>query len=302
MSTLIAAAALFGTSLACPGGCKLTVYEHRRGKGWSTSYGEGGHGKMGWYNDRTSGVQLTAGCTAELYEHPNFGGNKLVFQSGNSNLIYDIYGIKFTGTNIQMEDKISSVKVYKTGGRRRTEDAFGELSGRDPLCEWILQDGLDHDWAFGTNDMEKAAEIDRLIQDCEDEFSEEVPLAQCKMYVYVIAAYYDSEELINDLKFNPLEETPESEYMRCGLVATKINDAIESGKLSGVKLVEGEDGEDDTFELEEPTFGQDVVYTEYNGAVETLLSVGAMISMAIGQTLVKVCRDFDPVDHHYLLA
>jgi len=202
-----------------------------------------------------------------------------------------------------IDNKLESAKVYN-GRRRMTGPGFFDsFQERDPLCEWILQDGLDNKWTFGDNQAEKDAEMDHLLDMCEEEFPEDDARDQCKLYVYAIAAYYDDAELVEDLKFNPEEETADTEYMLCGRVATKINQAIEDGKVSGIKLIKGEDGEPDMFELEEADIERHPVYVkDGSDAIATLLSVGAMISMVVANTLVKVCRDFDPVDYHWLLA
>lgn len=297
-------AALVGTAVACSSGprkCTLTLYENEFGKGRWDTYNNGDHGSLGYQNNRASSIQLTGSCKVELYTGPNFTGKRVDYETG-ANAGIAILNLKERNFR-DLDDKLQSAKVMPND-RRRAEGMFESFQERDPLCEWILQDGLDGDWSFGHSKEDKDEEISNLLHHCEEEFEEGEALDQCKFYVYAVAAFYDDEDLVNDLKFDPEMETADTEYMRCGVVTTKVNQAIIDGKLAGIKMIMGTDGEADKFMLEEADFAHNhpVFVDNADGAIATILSVGAMISMVVANTLVKVCRDFDPVDYHWLLA
>jgi len=297
--------ALAGTALACGSGphkCTLKLYEHEFGKGRFDTYDNGDHKSLGYQNNRASSIQLTGSCKVELYTGPNFTGQKTTHTTG-PNAGIAILNLGSVAFPFNLNDKLQSAKVMPNRRRRRAEGMFESFQERDPLCEWILQDGLDGDWSFGHSKEDKDEEMSNLLHHCEEEFEEGEALDQCKFYVYAVAAFYDDEDLVADLKFDPEMETADTEYMRCGVVTTKVNQAIEDGKLAGIMLIKGTDGEADKFMLEEADFENHPVFVDNaDGAIATILSVGAMISMVVANTLVKVCRDFDPVDYHWLLA
>jgi len=178
---------------------------------------------------------------------------------------------------------------------RRLEDLLldaDDLEVRDPLCEWVLNDGLDTNWTMLSNDnLEK--EEEQLLRECEETFENPEDLAQCKFYIYAMTAYYAEDIIVNELKFDPEVEDTAGAYKKCGKVTVGLNDAIEDGELSGVKIVE-QDGED-YFELDDPVDVTDEL------AVSAAVSIGSMISAFVGATLVKVCRDFHPTDYSWLL-
>jgi len=298
---MLLTAALFATALACPEpSCEVRLCEHNNRGGRCDTYGIGEYRNIGFQNNRASSIQLSEGCRAELYDGDHFRGQKVFWgpvSRGGGNMI-----LNFNSYNPNMNDRISSMKVYRYGRRRRADAGiFADFKARDPLCEWILQDGLDTDWQFMTNEN-KDQEITNLVDYCETEFSDEEALDQCIFYVYAVAAFYNNDELVEDLKFLPEEETAETEYMRCGIVATKINTAIEEGKISGITMVPGIGGKPDTFELEKPQFESHPVFTSSQGVAETVISVGTMIAMVVSHAVIKVCRDFDAINHNYLLA
>lgn len=184
-------------------------------------------------------------------------------------------------------------------GRRLAASDFTMV---DPLCEWVLDEGLNTDFHFLDED-ELADSVERMLNRC-DQFREEMPeeeaddfVNECKLYVHAATIIFRSEELKEQLVFDPKEETPETEYMICGAIVNKINDAMTS-EASGVTVVEM-DGQD-YFKLEEVSTTDVIRTTAKDGMMQALISLGSMLSMAIGTTLVQVCRDFDPIDGHWL--
>jgi hypothetical protein len=65
----------------------VTFYEDPRFGGETLDAGERSNPWMGeWWNDRISSLNLGAGCTVRVYDHPNFEGASRTFRGDVSSL------------------------------------------------------------------------------------------------------------------------------------------------------------------------------------------------------------------------
>merc|ERR1719150_2218925 len=171
-------------------------------------------------------------CKVHLYEHRNFKGQRITLSASSDGIILNLNNKAMNG-GIDFNDKVSSIRIEKDG-RRRKEEANLDMEVHDPLCEWILQDGIDTDWAIFTPEQ-RDMEVANLLEECGEYFEDDAKKNQCQFYVYAIGEVFDDRELMETMKFDPKEETLETEYMRCGLITNKLNSLIEQGKVDGVK-------------------------------------------------------------------
>jgi len=288
--------------------CKATAYKNEDFSGSTHTFGKGKHQNLGWWNDRIAAVAVYGGggCYARVCEHTDF--------SGKCERIRNLEAMLFDNTLL---NKISSIEVGHSRRRIDEESVKQDLAGLgevfaveeddsmsvyDPLCEAVYHDMQDLGWQVFANSTIKHWEMENLVASCETSFSEQGDVNRCKFYVYAATEILDDDSILKTLEI-PAEEGNDqmNEYKRCGLLNAKINSVIESGKLSGVEIVEM-DGED-YFSLEDPITADSVdLVPNDGGKFNAVVSAGSLLAMWIGSTLVKVCRDFDPQTGAWLLA
>lgn len=288
--------------------CFATVFQNADGSGPTHTYGKGKHQKLGSWNDRIAIVAAHGGdgCYARVCEHTSF--------KGKCERVRNMKAMLFNNTLL---NKISSIEVGHSRRRIDEESVNQDLAGLgeffavdeddsmkfyDPLCEAVYHDMQEFGWQVFANSTIKHWEMENLVDSCETSFSEQGDVNRCKFYVYAATEILDDDSILKTLEI-PAEESNErmNEYQRCGLLSTKINSVIESGKLSGVEIVQM-DGED-FFSLEDPITADSVdLVPNDGGKFNAVVSAGSLLAMWIGSTLVKVCRDFDPQTGAWLLA
>jgi len=292
-------------------GCTAKVYDNHNLRGSTHEYRDGSHKSLGWWNDRIEAIEVEggSGCWATFCEHTNFEGKC------SGPLRYPD-GVKFPPGS-QIRNHISSIKVGRDR-RRIDEDSLKQDLGDDgeifttegdrtmkvydPLCEAVYHDMQDFGWQLFANSTIKHWEMEHLAENCEKSFSEQDDVDRCKFYVYAATEILDDDSILKTLDIPASEGNDQmSEYKRCGLLNAKINAVVESGKLSGVEIVDM-DGEE-YFSLEDPITADSVdLVPNDGGKFNAVVSAGSLLAMWIGSTLVKVCRDFDATTGAWMLA
>jgi len=245
-------------------------------------------------------------CWARFCEHTNFGG-RCVGPLRNGN------GIKMPPGS-EVRRKISSIEVGGDGRRRAgvTQEDLPEgfelyeakepsKKVYDPLCEAVYSGFGQSEFDMFSNSTVKHWAMETLLKNCEESFTGIDDVDRCKFYVYASTEIFDDKTIADTLKLDASEDHDMmTEYRHCGLLNGKIHSIIESGRVSGVSIVKKEGVE--YFELDEPLTADSVDLVPNNGDVfSALVSAGSLLAMWIGTTMVKVCRDFDPLTGNYLL-
>ena len=93
----------------------VTLYQHCSYSGYYKGFSEGNYNlaalqAKGIVNDDVSSIKVNSGYSAILYEHDNFGGASITIE-GND----DCLNNNWSGS-LNWNDKVSSLKVIKTGG------------------------------------------------------------------------------------------------------------------------------------------------------------------------------------------
>lgn len=270
-----------------------------------------------------------ADCTGESVEKLGLEGAK----EGD----FEVYGLSDTSLkgNVKCVTVFSQFDFVKetAQGRRRINlqdrERAHENAGfkhYDPLCDYLLADHFETcSSAYNTTTYEpvgvfelarnrtiKQWATNRLLNTCESVFYDEERLTQCKFYVRAVSAVVD-DKYLNRMFTGPLRRMSlADQYQRCGQVTNMLHHSLMEGQ-NGVEIVEI-DGED-YFKLEKnktlpagemPTSHdawerKEAAMEAYGTDVVTAsVSIGSMLSLWLGTTLVKVCRDFDQVTGAWL--
>jgi len=287
------ALAILSTTVdACPGPTCHVILEDNRGN--KKQFNLGDHRNLGNWNDKAVALEVVGGSKCQIFgwEHVNMGGSAFAF-GGNHRHWKLLGGIK---------NRISSLRVQWNGRRRRAEVTGDVFESHDPLCEAVMAEGLLTGWSFADDEATQAEEIRKLRDYCAEEFDGE-ELTQCLFYIHAMTEYFDSEELVEQLRFDAGEETLADEYQRCGILTNKLNKAIEDGEVSGIEMIT-KDGKDyfkmQKFEKEITKHHLVQATTSSDGVLRAVVSIGSVISTLIGAKLALVCKDFG-ADGRWLL-
>merc|ERR1712130_169329 len=152
----------------------------------------------------------------------------------------------------------------------------GDFTSFAPLCDAVYYDYINSDGAW---DVEE--ELNSLVERCSEWFDEDEDIVECQFYALAIEAYYDDVADLLDLHGD--DATLNNEYQHCGLLANGLYDAAKNGEMDGITIVSDDNGQE-KFQLEESAPFELVSQT---------LSLGSVLSLWIGTTLVRVCKNFN---------
>lgn len=294
--------------------CKARVYDHYNLSGKKRDFRMGEYRKLGSWNDRIEAVEVSggSGCFAVVCQHTDFKGHCL--------RINDDEGYRYPPGS-QIHRQLSSIIVShtsyikdrrRTGGAEDLETQFPEAEVYtfdepeedvyDPLCEAVFNEFLESEGQMFANSTIKSYELKTILSTCEASFTTQEEVDQCKFYTHAGLEILDDETILDSLRIDDSTVTDKlEEYQRCGLLNGKINSFVESGKFTGVEIVEI-DGEE-FFDLDASVDDLSVdLVPNSSGQLEAVISAGSLLAMWIGTTLVKVCRDFDAQTGAWLLA